>query len=284
MPTQVQFRRGNTAQNNAFTGASGELSVDTQLKTLRVHDGSTAGGEALVNLSGAQTLTNKTLTTPTINGGSIQADLLGNATSATKLATARSIVLNGDLSGSVAFDGTNDVTLTATIAENSVALGTDTTGNYVASITNGSYITGGNGGSEGAALTLAVDATSANTASKVVARDANGDFAGRIITATDFNATSDAKLKENVVTIENALDKVMNLRGVNFTWKDTAAPAMGVIAQEVEAVIPEVVHEAEDHKTVSYGNMVGLLIEAIKAQQAQIEDLKQTINSLTNKG
>ena len=60
MPTQVQFRRGTTTQNNAFTGAAGELSVDTTLTTLRVHDGSTAGGVALVNLTGTQTLTNKT--------------------------------------------------------------------------------------------------------------------------------------------------------------------------------------------------------------------------------
>jgi lipopolysaccharide export system protein LptA len=66
MPTQVQFRRGTTAQNNAFTGAAGELSVDTTLNTLRVHDGSTAGGVALVNLTAAQTLTNKTLTSPSI--------------------------------------------------------------------------------------------------------------------------------------------------------------------------------------------------------------------------
>jgi hypothetical protein len=65
MPTQVQFRRGTTTQNNAFTGAVGELSVDSTLNTLRVHDGSTAGGFALVNLTATQTLTNKTLTSPT---------------------------------------------------------------------------------------------------------------------------------------------------------------------------------------------------------------------------
>jgi len=105
--------------------------------------------------------------------------------------TARTITLGGDLSGSVSIDGSANVTLTATIAADSVALGTDTTGNYVASITNGSYITGGNGGSEGAALTLAVDATSANTASKVVARDASGNFsAGTITAALSGNATT----------------------------------------------------------------------------------------------
>jgi hypothetical protein len=66
MPLQLQFRRGTAAQNNAFTGAVGELAVDTDNKTIRVHDGSTAGGIAIVNVNATQTLTNKTLTTPVI--------------------------------------------------------------------------------------------------------------------------------------------------------------------------------------------------------------------------
>jgi len=67
MPYQIQLRRGTTAQNIAFTGAIGELTVDTQLNTLRVQDGSTAGGWALVNVASVQTLTNKTLTAPIIS-------------------------------------------------------------------------------------------------------------------------------------------------------------------------------------------------------------------------
>jgi hypothetical protein len=64
MATQVQFRRGTTLQNNAFTGAQGEITVDTDLKTLRLHDGTTAGGGAtVVTLAATQTLTNKTLST-----------------------------------------------------------------------------------------------------------------------------------------------------------------------------------------------------------------------------
>jgi hypothetical protein len=97
------------------------------------------------------------------------------------------VTLTGDVTGTANTTltslGNGTVTISTTVAADSVALGTDTTGNYVASITNGSYITGGNGGSEGAALTLAVDATSANTASKVVARDASGNFSAGTITA-----------------------------------------------------------------------------------------------------
>jgi hypothetical protein len=117
--------------------------------------------------------------------GSVTGNVTGNASTATAWQTARTLTLSGDVTGtSAAFDGSGNISITTTIAADSVALGTDTTGNYVASITNGSYITGGNGGSEGAALTLAVDATSANTASKVVARDASGNFSAGTITAT----------------------------------------------------------------------------------------------------
>ena len=67
MPTVVQFRRGSTAQNNAFTGAAGELSVDTTLGTIRVHNG-VAGGNTLASIDAVQTLSNKTLSAPTITG------------------------------------------------------------------------------------------------------------------------------------------------------------------------------------------------------------------------
>jgi len=66
MPTALQFRRGTTSQNNSFTGAVGEISVDTTLDTLRIHDGSAAGGFEITSNAAAQTLTNKTLTTPVI--------------------------------------------------------------------------------------------------------------------------------------------------------------------------------------------------------------------------
>lgn len=70
MATQVQLRRGTTTQNNAFTGANGELSVDTDIKTIRIHDGLTAGGgSTLVNTTVAQTLLNKTLSTGSVWNG-----------------------------------------------------------------------------------------------------------------------------------------------------------------------------------------------------------------------
>ena len=95
------------------------------------------------------------------------------------------------------------------------------------------------------------------------------------ITAANFNTTSDESLKDNVETIGNALDKVLQLRGVNFNWIENGEAATGVIAQEVEKVIPAVVAQRDDGtKTVSYGNLVGILIEAIKEQQKKIDELK----------
>ena len=108
--------------------------------------------------------------------------------SAATLTTARAIALSGDVVGTADFDGSAGISIATTIQANSVALGTDTTGNYVTSITNGSFLTGGDGGSESAALTLAVDATSANTASKVIARDVNGSFSANIATLTATSA------------------------------------------------------------------------------------------------
>lgn len=77
MPTVVQFRRGTTTQNNNFTGAVGEISVDTELDTLRVHDGTTAGGFELVNTTAVQSVANKSFTASTFADNLIQGDATG---------------------------------------------------------------------------------------------------------------------------------------------------------------------------------------------------------------
>jgi len=92
------------------------------------------------------------------------------------------------------------------------------------------------------------------------------------LTATEVTATSDERLKSDIKTIDNALDKVMNMRGVSYIKQ--AEKGVGVIAQEIEKVLPEVVTDGE-YKSVAYGNIVGVLIEAIKEQQKQIDELKK---------
>ena len=96
------------------------------------------------------------------------------------------------------------------------------------------------------------------------------------LSATNFNSTSDINKKHNINTIENALEIVSNLRGVRFNWNHNGQAGIGVVAQEIEQYVPEVVVSMEDSKTVQYGNLIGLLIEAIKELSAQIEAQKHS--------
>lgn len=92
------------------------------------------------------------------------------------------------------------------------------------------------------------------------------------ITASDFLLSSDVNLKENITNIENPLEKVLQLNGVTFDWKKDGKHDTGLIAQEVEKVMPEVVNTNEDgEKSVSYPKLVGLLVEAIKELNDKIE-------------
>jgi|TARA_Y100000296_G_scaffold3589_1_gene4815 hypothetical protein len=104
--------------------------------------------------------------------------------------------------------------------------------------------------------------------------DVNGN-----VKAIDFNTTSDQNLKTNIHTIENPLEKIAEIRGVNFDWKETQKPSVGVIAQEIEKVLPELVNDSGT-KTVNYNGLIGLLIEVVKEQQTQIESLNERLSKL----
>ena len=96
---------------------------------------------------------------------------------------------------------------------------------------------------------------------------------GAITSSGDVTAFSDARLKTGIRNIDNALNMVGDMRGVYFI-KDGEA-GTGVIAQEVEKILPEVVKDGE-YKSVAYGNMVGVLIEAIKELKKEVETLKES--------
>jgi hypothetical protein len=130
--------------------------------------------------------------------------------------------------------------------------------------------------------------------------------AGALFASSDITAySSDRRLKENITNIPNSLEKVKSLNGVTFDWNDRAIDAgfipslryndSGLIAQEVQAVLPQAVKFApfdrekdgssrsgQDYLTVQYEKIVPLLVEAIKEQQSQIEELKTIINAFTN--
>lgn len=104
--------------------------------------------------------------------------------------------------------------------------------------------------------------------------DGDNVYISGIVTAQDFNSLSDARYKENINTVDSALLKIEQLRGVKFDWKESGLPSYGVVAQELEQVLPELIH-GENPKTVNYNGIIGVLIEAIKELKAEVEELKK---------
>ena len=93
--------------------------------------------------------------------------------------------------------------------------------------------------------------------------------------AAAFVTYSDESLKSDVQSMNTALDTVMSLNGVEFTWKDSGERDFGFIAQDVQSVLPKAVHTADDGvQGVDYSRLTSVLVEAVKAQQVQIEELK----------
>ena len=101
-------------------------------------------------------------------------------------------------------------------------------------------------------------------------------------TANAFFYSSDNRLKDDIKPIPNALEKALALEGVSFRWKESGEPSLGLIAQDVEKVFPELVGTNPETglKTVEYGNIVAVLIEALKDQQAEIAQLRLEIDDL----
>ena len=122
--------------------------------------------------------------------------------------------------------------------------------------------------------------------------EADGDLQVKSDVVAFSSIYSDERLKDNVKTIDSALEKVKKLRGVEYVWNSTSRKGqkdIGVIAQETEKVLPEIVREKkmglhtdsdEKFKTVDYEKLTAVLIESVKEQQKQIEELKSEIQEL----
>ena len=204
---------------------------------------SSGGNSYLVSRSSTDTLTNKTLTTPVI------AEI--DATSDFTIDAGSDIVLDAD-GGKIKLSDAG--TQWGELFNNSGF-------HLISKVSDQDVVVKGNdGGSEITALTIDMSAAGAATFNN------------------DVTAFSDARLKDNVETIPNALETVCAMRGVNFTRNDNNdQPGTGVIAQEMQEVFPVVVKENNDEDntlSVSYGNLVGVLIESIKELKAEIDELK----------
>ena len=107
---------------------------------------------------------------------------------------------------------------------------------------------------------------------------------GTISASGDITAFSDSRLKENIEPIDNALEKIQSINGVTFNTIGQEKRQAGLIAQDLQKVLPEAVHENEDGMlSVAYGNTVSLLVEAIKELQAEVAELRQESSSNANK-
>jgi hypothetical protein len=166
-------------------------------------------------------------------------------------------------------------------------------GNYVAGIQGSQGLQGATGATGATNVTLSDDTTTNATRYLLFDDITTGSVdsvnvsstkltfnpsTGNLTCAGTVTANSDEKIKENIKTIEGALNKVCELRGVEFDYKQNNQHSLGFIAQEVEKVIPHLVF-GDDPKSVAYQNFVALLVEAIKELKYEVEILKNTINN-----
>lgn len=110
------------------------------------------------------------------------------------------------------------------------------------------------------------------------------DYYGLFKVNGQFVLTSDVRLKKNIEPLKNCLDKVLQLQGVEYDRIDYEGHELGLVAQEVENIIPQVVINsggAYNYKSIAYTSLIPVLIEAIKEQQHQIEDLKCAVKKLS---
>ena len=106
----------------------------------------------------------------------------------------------------------------------------------------------------------------------------SGSYTGTFTATGDVVAFSDMALKEDINPISAALEKVTQLTGYTFRRKGEEKVSTGVMAQEVQKVLPEAVHDNDGTLGVAYGNMVGLLIEAVKELSGKVESLESELN------
>ncbi len=116
------------------------------------------------------------------------------------------------------------------------------------------------------------------THASAFAKLSGATFTGTV-TAPNFVSSSDLRLKSEIAPITGALDKVLGLTGVTYRMAGSEARQMGLVAQEVQTVAPEAVTEAEGLLRLAYGNLVGLLVEAIKEMKADFDHMKEHLDA-----
>jgi hypothetical protein len=256
---QTTFSTDDTSTSLSYT--VGKIDVFLNGVRLAPADFTATNGTSIVLASGANTSDVMLVVTyGTFQVADLGAALTSDLNISSQKITGSAIEL--DCSGDITFDADGADVLFKDAGTEFGRI-TNSTSDFViqTAVSDKDFIIKGNdGGSTITALTIDMSAAGAATFND------------------DVTAFSDVILKDNIDTIDNALERVQGMRGVFFNRKDNDVTRQtGVIAQEVEKVLPEVVRETKDEKkikSVAYGNMVGVLIEAIKELNAKVEELQ----------
>ena len=269
-----------------LTGLSGNPNLQT---VLNVGNTSSTG----ISITGVSTLTTLNSTNGTITNLTGTAATITNASGTVKIGIGTTALLvegNARVTGILTV-GSSSITLNGITDTINVGTGLtlSSSGINVSGVITATSFVGNGSGLTGAGSTIFIDTTTNQeffplfTATKSGTITASGISTSKLtynpstgtMTAVDFNSTSDINLKENIHTVGNALEITEQLRGVSFDWKETGKGSYGVIAQELQEILPDLVKNGEV-KSVNYNGIIGVLIEAIKELKKEVEDLKNT--------
>lgn len=127
--------------------------------------------------------------------------------------------------------------------------------------------------------TMSTATTGTYTSARVSSTALNFDASTGTLNSTTFNSLSDARFKKDLLQISDALNKVKQLSGYTFTLLENDERSTGLLAQDVKRVLPEAIGGNDKKMTVSYGNMMGLIVEAIKELDDKLEEIRNTLSN-----
>ena len=252
--SNAHYTRIQAAPHASYAG-NATVVLPNSSGTLLLTDGS---GASLTNLNGSN-IASGTISAARV--ATLNQDTTGNAATATALETARTI-------GGVSFDGSANINLPGVNQSGTQ----DTSG----TATNATNITLAAESSDTTCFPVFATAATGNQAPKT-SSNLTYDSVDEILSCTDFNTTSDINLKKDIEIIPNANEILNQINGVNFTWIKSNKPSIGIIAQEIEKVLPQLVNERTDTgtKSVNYNGLIGVLIEAVKELSQRVEELER---------